>query len=271
MKKILQISLWLLLFAGVIVITGFAVTGKKSVKCTGLEVYVSDNPPVTFINQAEIYQIIQNDFGTLPGKLIMEINTEQIENTLDNNPYIHDANVYTSLLGEIRIDVSREEPLVRVINEFNESFYLSKTGKPMPVKEGFTTRAIIATGIISEKYSSNMHHKFAYTADSIHCKSMLTKLQYLASVIEKDAWLNEVIEQIYVNKEGEIELVPSKGDFLIILGGIEDLQLRFENLKAFYCAGLPKVGKEKIESINLKYKNQVVCKKSKIWNQQTSL
>ncbi|MFA5419603.1 MAG: hypothetical protein WC341_14220 [Bacteroidales bacterium] len=271
MKKILQISLWLLLLAGVIVITGFAVTEKKSVKCTGLDVYVNDNPPVTFINQAEIYQIIQNDFGTLPGKLIMEINTEQIENTLDKNPYIHDANVYTSLLGEITVDISREAPLVRVINEFNENFYLSQTGKPMPVKEDFTTRAIIATGFISEKYSDIMHRKFAYSADSIHCKSLLTKLQYLASVIEKDAWLNEVIGQIYADSVGEIDLVPSKGDFLIILGGIDDLELRLENLKAFYCAGLPKIGKEKIENINLKYKNQVVCKKSKIWNQQTSL
>ena len=272
MKKIIQISLWLLLFAGIVVITGFAVAEKKSVKCTKLDVFINDSQPITFINQTEIYQLIQQTFGALPGRFISTINTEQIENTLDRNPYINEANVYTSLLGEITVDISRERPLVRIINEFNESFYLSETGKPMPVKENFTHKAIIATGFITEKYSDIMHRKFAYTTDSAYCRSMLTKLFHLASVLENDPYLDEIIEQIYVNNYGEIELVPAKGDFLIILGGIEDLEIRLENLLAFYGAGLPKMGDQKIESINLKYKNQVVCKKSqKIWNQQTSL
>ncbi len=272
MKKIIQISVWLLLFAGIIVITGFAVTEKRTVKCIKVDVFVNDNQPITFINRAEIYDLIQKDFGTLTGKFMNTINTEQIENRLDQNPYIHDANVYTSLLGEITVDISRERPLLRIINEFNESYYLSETGKPMPVKENFTHRAIIATGFIGEKYSNIMHRNYVYSADSVNCRSMLTKLYRLASVLEKSPYLNGIIEQIYVNNEGDIELVPAQGDFLIILGGIDDLEIRLENFLAFYGAGLPKMGEQKIESINLKFKNQVVCKKSnKVWNQQTSL
>lgn len=272
MKKILQISVWLLLFAGVIVITGFAITEKKSVKCTKLDVFVNDVQPITFINQTEIYSIIQKNFGTLPGQLLKNINTGQIENILDKNPYIEDANVYTSLLGEITVDVTREKPLVRIINNVNESYYLSQNGKPMPVKEGFTYRAILASGFISDNYSNIMYRTFSCDSGNVVCKDILSKIHRLAGVIEKDKWLNEVIGQIYVNQEGEIELIPEKGDFLIILGGVEDIEIRLENLKAFYCAGLPKFDKEKLESINLKFKNQVVCKKSqKIWNQETSL
>jgi len=272
MKKILQISLWLLLFAGIIVITGFAITEKKSVKCTKLDVFVNDVQPITFINQAEINEIIRKNFGALPGQLLKNINTGLIENTLDKNPYIEDANVYTSLLGEITIDVTRERPLVRIINDVNESYYLSQNGKPMPVKEGFTYRAILASGFITDKYSNIMYQTFACDSSDAVCKELLSKIHRLAGVIENDKWLNEVVEQIYVNQEGEIELVPAKGDFLIILGGVDDLEVRLENLKAFYCVGLPKFGEEKLESINLKFRNQVVCKKSKeIWNQETSL
>ncbi len=263
MKKILQISMWLLLLAGVIVITGFAVTEKKSVKCIGLDVFVNDSAPITFINRNEVYQIIQDNFGSLPGQLIENINTEQIENTLDKNPYIHDANVYTSLLGQITVDITREMPLLRIINIFDESFYLSQSGKPMPVKEGFRHRSIVATGFIKEKYSNIMHRNYYYSADSADCKSTLTTLYRLAAVLESDAYLSEIITQIYVNEKGEIELVPLKGNFLILLGGIDDLEHKLENLLSFYTAGLPIMGDTKIESINLKFKDQIVCKKSK--------
>jgi cell division protein FtsQ len=37
------------------------------------------------------------------------------------------------------------------------------------------------------------------------------------------------------------------------------LDVKLENLKLFYQKALPKVGWERYSSINLKYKNQIVC------------
>jgi cell division protein FtsQ len=49
------------------------------------------------------------------------------------------------------------------------------------------------------------------------------------------------------------------GNHKIILGDCSDLEQKFKKLFAFYKDGLNKIGWNTYKTINLKYKNQVVC------------
>ena len=98
-------------------------------------------------------------------------------------------------------------------------------------------------------------------ADSIYYDSLLTNLYRLAMYITHDKFLKAQIDQIYVNESGEFELVPRVGNQLIILGSADDLEAKFKKLFAFYKYGLNKIGWNKYNTINLKYKNQVLCSK----------
>jgi len=51
------------------------------------------------------------------------------------------------------------------------------------------------------------------------------------------------------------------GDHVILLGSAEELGDKFSRLLAFYKFGLNKIGWNKYNFINIKYKNQVVCSK----------
>ncbi len=58
-------------------------------------------------------------------------------------------------------------------------------------------------------------------------------------------------------------MVPSSGDHIILLGDVENLNHKLENLNAFYQAGISKLeegGEYKI--FDLRFKDQVVCKKN---------
>ncbi|MDR3267157.1 MAG: hypothetical protein LBT24_06285, partial [Tannerella sp.] len=68
------------------------------------------------------------------------------------------------------------------------------------------------------------------------------------------------IAQIYVAQNQDIELSPTVGNHQIILGKISDYRENLDKLQLFYEKGLNKVGWNKYSVINLKYKNQVVCK-----------
>jgi len=47
---------------------------------------------------------------------------------------------------------------------------------------------------------------------------------------------------------------------LILFGPMDEIEEKFKKLKLFYKEVLPKKGWNTYSSINLKYKNQIVCK-----------
>jgi cell division protein FtsQ len=106
------------------------------------------------------------------------------------------------------------------------------------------------------KNASNAEEK-----DVLGRNIMVDDLFTLAKFIENDNFFNSFIEQIFINENSEIELIPKIGKFTILLGNIDDLEEKFDNLKAFIQIGLSREGWNKYETINIKYKNQVVCKK----------
>jgi cell division protein FtsQ len=46
-----------------------------------------------------------------------------------------------------------------------------------------------------------------------------------------------------------------------VFGTGDDIEIKFEKLMLFYKEGLSRVGWDKYSTINLKYKNQIVCTK----------
>jgi cell division protein FtsQ len=94
---------------------------------------------------------------------------------------------------------------------------------------------------------------------------ILDDIYALASYIQSDSVISGLITQAYVNSEREIELYPAVGNQKIIFGKAEDIAGKFEKLKIFYTEGMNSSnGWDKYSVINLKYKNQVVCTKKVI-------
>jgi cell division protein FtsQ len=261
MKKFGQIILWVLVLSGISVILGFALVEQRDVKCTGLIVSISDENPYGFISTKEIEKLVFVEFDSIKGKQVDSLDIELLERHLELNPYIKHANVYTSIHGTLTVEVSREEALIRIINKKNESFYLSQTGKPLPGSHYYTPHVVVASGHISDSYANLKKNDTISLASPKSKKTMLRQLFLLAEALEANQFMSQHIKQIYVNKEGEIELIPDKGGYVILLGDVNDIEIKFENLLVFYQAGMPKVGAENIEVVNLKYINQVVCSK----------
>jgi cell division protein FtsQ len=77
---------------------------------------------------------------------------------------------------------------------------------------------------------------------------------------DNDFWSAQ-IDQIYVDSNNDIDLIPRVGNQLIHIGTTENIEGKLKNLAAFYDKVLPEVGWNKYSVINLEYKDQIVCKK----------
>ena len=74
-----------------------------------------------------------------------------------------------------------------------------------------------------------------------------------------DEFWDALIEQIVVMKDNEVVLIPKVGNFRIVVGALEGVEKKMENLRLFLQEGIGLKGWNVYKEINLKFENQVVC------------
>jgi cell division protein FtsQ len=90
--------------------------------------------------------------------------------------------------------------------------------------------------------------------------SILKNIYQLVNYINSDNFWSAQIDQIYVDNDDEIDLIPRLGNNVIHLGTTENFGGKLRNLETFYKKVLPEVGWNKYELINLEFKDQIVCR-----------
>jgi cell division protein FtsQ len=261
--KILLIVVWVLLVAGAGTLVGFVEAEQYSRPCKKVEIRIDYGAADILITKKEIDSILQKTAGMLKGKPLGYINTGAIEKAIRGQSYVAKVSVFENNEGTLFINIRQREPLLRIINRKYESFYLDESGALLPVNPNFSARVLVANGEIDDSYIKNPNYRVNILAlsDSVFYDSLLTNLYKLTMYITHDKFMKAQIAQVYVNEFGEFELIPRIGDHVILLGKAEDLDDKFRKLFAFYKFGLNRIGWNKYNTINIKYKNQVVCSK----------
>ncbi len=205
------------------------------------------------ITKEDLLLSIERSFGyRLEGIPIQELDVERIERVLTADPLIANADVFVDAQDAIHINVEQRVPLLRVIDKNGANYYLDANGAKMPLSKHFAARVLVATGNIPP-----------YSPDFLKRKQqgLLTDIYHLSNYILEDDFLKSQIEQMYVNGQGEVTLVPKVGDQKILLGHCKNYEEKLDRLKTFYKEGIPYMGWHKYATIDLRYKGQVVCKK----------
>lgn len=261
-KKVFRITGWGLLLLAFLISVGFTDRKQASLQCSDVRIAVLDSSGYSFVEKDDIDGIIHDKFGELRGQTMGSINTALLEKIINNNPFVAAAEVFSTVDGKLNIDVEQRRPIVRILNYDHESFYIDDKGSFMPMSDKFTARVPVANGYIFDKESERNVRVFdGDPADtSLHLSRIEQVYKVAAYIYRHDFW-NAQIEQVYVNADGDMELIPRVGSHTILLGDDQDVDEKFEKLLLFYKEGLNKTGWNKYSMINLKYKDQVVCTK----------
>ena len=89
-------------------------------------------------------------------------------------------------------------------------------------------------------------------------------LTFVETVEDDDFWRSEVVQiAAYTTPSGalEVELTPRSGRYTILFGRLDDVEHKFDKLLRFYRSGLSSIGWSQYSIIDIRYKDQVVCKK----------
>ena len=261
-KKILHIALYLAFPACAMVLLGFATENHQRAACTHFEVRVARSGDLAFLSPEEVRQMVIRQFDTITGRVIPKGKLPQIRQFLLSNPYVDRAAVYLTLDGGLFIEVSQREPLLRVINSNNQSFYVDRTGKLIPPSRNYTPRVMVATGHIRAEYSPAI--LLGDSPDSVSMadgEMVLRDLYRLASRLCRDPFWHAFIDQVYVTSRGEFELIPKNGAHTIEFGRLDQMDEKLDKLMFFYRHGIGQAGWNYYSRINIKYNKQIVCSK----------
>ena len=252
-KKIVNTVIWSTLLVALLVTMSFIGGEQQNTICQGVEINIEPKVGNHFVDDTMVVSAISHGKGLsyITSMPTSRISLSDMEKELLLNPFIKNAEVYEALNGVLKVEVNQRRPLIRIITSAGVSYYIDEDGFKMPASTLYTARVMVATGNIKETDE---------LTDSLRSKT-LQELYTLAHYVDKNTFWKAQFEQIFVDRDNNIVVIPKVGNHEIILGNTDHLEEKLENLYIFYRKGLNKIGWDKYKTINLKFKGQIVCEK----------
>lgn len=216
---------------------GFAEKRHETRKIQMVEVKFTDSENLYVTEEVVNKLLIQNNASASAiDKETLDLN--RVESLLNQHEMIENAEVYLTLDGRLKADVSQRKPIGRVIG--NSSFYLDRNGEVMP---------------LSRFYSARVPLMFGFSDTNI------SKVFPVVNYIRNDEFLTRHITGVKRLRGDKYQLELRELDFEVFFGDSSDVALKFNNFKAFYKKALKEKKLDTYKKVNLQFGDQVVCTK----------
>lgn len=206
-------------------------------------------------------QILASDPSILSVK-VKDVNEDYIATLAKRNLFIENANVSVSIWGDIIVKAVQHTPVLRLFTSNNE-YYLTHNGEVIPMSEEGEADVLVGNGEFKHKLilSDSTQNMSELSKKKEYAQNEYVKLWSLACYLYDNPVIGELFDQISINQEGDLLLVPTIGEHIVVLGELDNLDEKFSDLLEFYRKGLSKVGWNTYKQISLKYNGQIICKK----------
>jgi cell division protein FtsQ len=263
MRSKLKVIGWVLFAIVVILVMRFVKQAHNERVMEFPEIILETPMENVFLSSQDIKDRLKNKGVAFEQIKRADLNAGLIEKIILEMPEIEEAKVFSRLDGRWTIQGRIRKPVARVFNRSGESFYIDDKGKIMTLSPIYTARVIPITGYIHDKLGGPDVPEIINN-DSLKSISRLPQTYAITNYVCNDAFLHALITQIHIEKNGDFVLIPRVGMQRIVFGNAENesvIEERFEKLKIFYRQAMPFAGWGKYETINLKFKKQIVCTK----------
>jgi len=231
----IKVSVLVLAIAG---LYSFADYRGKNRKVDDIVIKFLGNNDLYLTEEAVNKLLIQN-YGSIKNREKEQVVLNTIEAIIESDPMVKNAQVYFSINGDLISEIVQRKPIGRV--EGVNRFYLDDDGKRMPLSRHHSARVPIITGKITGR--------------------SLEDAYVILNYIYKDEFLRKNVIGIHIKEEGDYQLKLRVEEFVVNLGGVDNLDEKFKNFMAFYLKATKDNTLENYAAVSLEFDNQVVCTK----------
>jgi cell division protein FtsQ len=252
MKQIVKTTLFILLGSiSLLALISFAGVNLSYRQLNGVQIDVITQDGNYFIDRGTVVRLLNSD-GNDPvvGSSLGDIDLRSLEKKVENNHFVKKAEVYKDLKGNLLVKVKLVKPIARIFNSRGQDIYIDNDGYLLPANGQQTARVPII----------ELNREFSW-------KETITETQYgqqlleLLEFIREDKFWSTQIAHLVINRKGEITMMPQVTKQDIEFGMPEDFEEKFKKLDLFYREILPNKGWNTYSTVNLKFKDQIICQK----------
>jgi cell division protein FtsQ len=247
-KKILVISVWILLTSGLVVLLVAAISKKNSAQLSQVEIHISGVQNNYFIAEKDVLNILQKVHGhKLDKSSIKSLDLSAMESALEKNDWIERAEMFIDNNNVLQIKITEREPIARIFTNSGASFYIDSSLAMLPLSDKFSARLPVFTSFPTEV-------KVLKKQDSI----LLNEVKILSEYINAHPFWMAQIDQIDITPAATFEMIPKLGNQIIRFGNANNCAQKFNKLLAFYQKVQTKVGWNKYSVVDVQFKDQVI-------------
>lgn len=243
--KIMLIVLGAVLLAVLVVVANVS-RSRSTVR--GIEVNIRYGRTPQLVDDQTVRDTILANMKGLLSSSVASVDRQAVVQAAAKVPYLKEVSATVSVSGKVVVIAKQRRPITRLYYGSRE-LYIDSEGRLMPTSDLGNCNVLVAGGDFTEPLRR----------DSLNAQ--VRALLEVTNFLDNESKYGDLIDQIYVERDGDIMMVPKLGNHVVELGTTDDLDSKFETLLAFYRKGMPRAGWDTYSRVSLKYKNQVVCTK----------
>ena len=222
--------------------------------CEGIRLEYADG--YRFVTEEDVKGYLDKYYGAYIGQRLDSIALHKVESILDVQSAILKTEAYTTDDGMLNIRLTQREPVIR-FQKGSYGFYADAGGFIFPLQENYTTPVPVMDGNVPIQSPEGYKGAPETESERAWLASVLAMVEYM----EKSRIWAENIVQMHVDGNGDIVMVPREGRERFIFGSPTGAGAKFDRMADYYRYILPEKGEGFYGTVNVKYDNQIVCKK----------
>jgi cell division protein FtsQ len=227
-------------------------------QCTGLDIHIRDSADYHFVTNSHLRNIVYSSAGRVEGKPVRDINTSFIEDKIRELRELKTVEVFFTIDGILHVYADQRDPLMRIMPDEGGDFFMDDEGFLFRRRNLYNPRLHIVQGNIT--ITPAMLDSVS-VLDTLIKRSILKDTFRFVQYIKNDSFWSAQIDQIVIDKKNEVVLIPRVGNHIVQMGPYDNFETKLRNLGAFYEKVMPETGWNRYSVINLKYKDQIVCRR----------
>lgn len=252
-KKVIRFSVGALL-VGIFMVALVAASNRQDSKTIrGLEVKLNDAQEYSFLQKKDVEQLLLRSRSiSLTQATLATIDLRQMEAAAMTNPWVEKADIFIDNRQVLQVNITQRTPVARIFTVNGASYYMDSSLHTMPVSPGFAFAAPVFTNVPVLRNDSMS-------------RALNRKLVYMSETISRDSFWRAQITQVEVQPDQSFVLITLLGNQRILAGDTARMPEKLSNLLAFYRNISNKIGWDKYETLDIRYKGQVVASPSIGW------
>jgi cell division protein FtsQ len=225
--------------------------------CNGISINIADSADYQLVSKLDIRNLVSSGGSRIIGVEAKDISLGEIELRLARLRELRVAEAYITIDGKLNVYANQRNPVMRLIAGGGD-FFVDEDGVVFRRKKLYAPRLQVVEGNI--KVTSQMLNGVSVLDTAVKNTILKDVFDFVEYVRNDDFWSAQ-IDQISVDNDDELDLIPRLGSQRIHLGTTENYRGKLRNLETFYKEVLPVKGWNKYDLIDLEFTDQIVCRK----------